>query len=96
MKNLIKKSFEIDPNCFNVKKDGTKTPIHQVVTVKIPSGDFDVYYSIQRGNGISESYIEMRKVNTFHHYTCNTYWKWYEDNTKFENAIKRIEKKTKQ
>lgn len=93
MKNLIEQSFLIDENCANVKADGTRIPMHKSISVKIPNGDCTIYYNISRGNGISESYINMQMISEYHHDTVKSYWKFYDDNAKFERAIKRIERK---
>jgi len=92
MKNLIEQSLLIDNNSANVKADGTRVPMHKSVTVKIPDLDCTLYYNISRGNGISGSYINMQKIDNIYHNTDKSYWKFYDDNAKFERAIKRIEK----
>ena len=92
MKNLIEQSFLINNNCANVKADGTTVPMHQAVTVKIKQGEYNLYYSICRGNGISESYITMQKIHDTRWDTEKSYYKFYDDNAKFERAIKRIER----
>lgn len=93
MNNLIEQSFLIDENCANVKADGTRIPMHKSVSVKIPDGDCTIYYNISRGNGISSSYINMEKYSERHYGSIKSYWKFYDDNAKFESAIKRIERK---
>ena len=88
-------THRIDPNCANVKADGTEVPMNKYLNVKIPMDGHIYYYSIYRTNGIGGSHIEMRKVRHEYMYsdTVKTYWKFYEDNAKFESAIKRIEGK---
>lgn len=93
MENLIEQSFLIDNNCANVKADGTKVPMYKAVRVKIVDGDFTTCYNISRGNGISGSYINMEKYSERHYGSIKSYWKFYDDNAKFESAIKRIERK---
>ena len=91
MENLIEQSFLIDNNCANVKADGTRVPMYRSVTVKIVEGEYTTFYNISRTNGISGSYINMSKRNKFG--SVKSYWKFYDDNAKFERAIKRIERK---
>ena len=95
MKNLIEQSFLIDNNCAHIKSDGTRVPMHKYVNVRIPKDGYVYYYSIYRSNGISASHIEMRKTKADYPYvdTVKSYWKFYDDNAKFESAIKRIERK---
>lgn len=93
MKNLIEQSFLIDENCAHVKADGTRVPMHRSVIVKIIDGDYTTCYNISRGNGISGSYINMEKYSERHYGSIKSYWKFYDDNAKFESAIKRIERK---
>jgi hypothetical protein len=95
MENLIEQSFLIDNNSANIKADGTRVPMHKSVSVKILDGDCTLYYNICRGNGISGSYINMEKFNNYYRNQEKSYWKFYDDNAKFERAIKRIEKMIK-
>jgi hypothetical protein len=92
MNNLIEKSYEIDNSWTITRADGTSLPMHKIVSVRIADGDTVIYYSIQRTNGVGESYILMQRKNAKLHYNEKTYWKNYDDNAKFERAIKRIER----
>jgi hypothetical protein len=93
MENLIEKTYEIDNSWAIIREDGTRLPMHKIVIVKIVDGESVIYYSIQRTNGVGESYILMRRKNAGLFSNEKTYWKNYDDIAKFERAIKRIERK---
>ncbi|MEI8136733.1 MAG: hypothetical protein WCH21_05330 [Bacteroidota bacterium] len=91
MENLIEQTYEIDQNCYSVAPDGTKIDYFRTISVKIEDGEHTIYYTFSRyRHDLHRSYISMEKRDTWS--TVKSYWKFYEDNTKFENAIKRIQK----
>ena len=90
MENLIEQTYEIDKRCCSVAPDGTKIEHFRTIGVRIKDGEDSIYYTFSRGRRGQKSYISMEKRGTWS--TKKSYWKFYDDNTKFENAIKRIQK----
>lgn len=93
MKNLIEKSFEIDPSSYFVNSNGERIDRYRNICVEIKTDDGVVFYNIYRGSVVAESvgHISSRRVNKLG-YEGKSIWKMYENKDKFESAIKRIEK----
>lgn len=93
MENLVKKSYEICEGSYFVSADGERINRYRNVCVEVQTEDGVVFYNIYRGAVKSEGHghISSRRVNNLG-YEGKSIWKMYDDNVKFENAIKRIEK----
>ena len=91
MKNLIEQSYEIDQYCYSRTSEGEIIKHYKTINIEIEDGDNKIQYTFSRERRGQKSYISMKKRNTWS--IIKSYWKFYDNNTKFEDAIKRIEKR---
>jgi hypothetical protein len=90
MENLIKKSYEISERSYYVNPNGIQTPMYESFSVSFEKEDDKYYYTISRSS-LSSAYNMITMVKKGK-YSNKRYDKLYQDNVKFENAIKRIQK----
>lgn len=95
MENLIAKSYEINPGSYSVTASGEEIPHYHIISIKIQNEEETIHYDIRRSairsTGATIGHINSRRYSKSG-YNHKNYWKVYDDNVKFENAIKRIEK----
>jgi hypothetical protein len=94
MENLIELSHQKSQTSFYKLENGELINQYKINVAKIPhDGEETIYYTFQRSilNDV-RSYIHTEKIYGAYLHNKKSYWKFYEDDVKFENALKRIQK----
>lgn len=94
MENLIELSHKKSETSFYKLENGELINQYKTNLVKIPiDGEETIYYTFQRSTLKDlRSYIHTEKICGPYLHNKKSYWKFYDDEAKFENALKRIQK----
>ena len=94
MNNLIELSHQKSQTSFYKLENGELINQYKTIVVKIVHDeDESIYYTFQRST-LSDvrSYVHTEKICGPYLHNKKSYWKFYDDDVKFENALKRIQK----